>query len=102
MLIGQEGKWHPRSFRAMDVTYEFLKNMTIHLPLFGVICHVITMNQISCCVYASNPFFVVHQCEQPYHQDENVPFFLYILMVGSYVSESYVHRTVLFRAMYFL
>nr|CAB3482447.1 unnamed protein product [Digitaria exilis] len=23
-----EGKWHPRSFRAKDVTYERLKNMT--------------------------------------------------------------------------
>jgi len=32
-----EGKWHPRSFRAKDVTYERLKNMTVRLPLFYVI-----------------------------------------------------------------
>lgn len=32
-----EGKWHPRSFRAKDVTYERLKNMTVCLLLFCVI-----------------------------------------------------------------
>lgn len=24
-----EGKWHPRSYRAADVTYELLKNLTV-------------------------------------------------------------------------
>jgi len=24
-----EGKWHPRSYRAADVTYELLKNITV-------------------------------------------------------------------------
>lgn len=32
-----EGKWHPRSFRAKDVTYELLKNMTVRLTFFWVI-----------------------------------------------------------------
>jgi hypothetical protein len=29
-----EGKWHPRSFRAKDVTYELLKNMTVCVPFW--------------------------------------------------------------------
>jgi hypothetical protein len=28
-----EGKWHPRSYRAADVTYQLLKNITVHLYL---------------------------------------------------------------------
>jgi hypothetical protein len=24
-----EGKWHPKAYRAMDVTYELLKNITV-------------------------------------------------------------------------
>jgi hypothetical protein len=73
-----EGKCHPRSLRAMDVTYEFLKNMTVCLPLFGVILSCDYNESISYCVYAPNPyFFVVHECEQQYHQDEKVHFSLY-------------------------
>ena len=32
-----EGKWHPRSFRAKDVTYERLKNMTVCLSILHII-----------------------------------------------------------------
>jgi len=28
-----EGKWHPRSYRAADVTYQLLKNITVFLYL---------------------------------------------------------------------
>lgn len=28
-----EGKWHPRSYRAADITYELLKNITVHFFL---------------------------------------------------------------------
>jgi hypothetical protein len=56
----------------MDVTFEFLKNMTVCLPLFGVILSCDYNESISYCVYASNPFFVVHQCEKTYHHDEQI------------------------------
>ncbi|GFY80502.1 core-2/I-branching beta-1,6-N-acetylglucosaminyltransferase family protein [Actinidia rufa] len=26
-----EGKWHPKSYRAQDVTYELMKNITVHV-----------------------------------------------------------------------
>jgi len=32
-----EGKWHPRSFRAKDVTYERRKNMTVCLSILHII-----------------------------------------------------------------
>lgn len=28
-----EGKWHPKAYRAKDVTFELLKNITVCLPL---------------------------------------------------------------------
>lgn len=28
-----EGKWHPRAFRAQDITFEFLKNLTVRPPV---------------------------------------------------------------------
>lgn len=39
-----EGKWHPRSYRAVDVKYELLKNITVtilcSLVLLHPICHM--------------------------------------------------------------
>lgn len=28
-----ERKWHPRSFRAVDVSFELLRNMTVRFPM---------------------------------------------------------------------
>ena len=32
-----EGKWHPKSYRAQDVTYELMKNITVRL-CFSLFC----------------------------------------------------------------
>ena len=35
-----EGKWHPKAYRAQDVTYELLKNITVcekNLSLFALV-----------------------------------------------------------------
>jgi hypothetical protein len=35
-----EGKWHPKAYRAQDVTYEILKNITVcekNLSLFALV-----------------------------------------------------------------
>ena len=29
-----EGKWHPKSYRARDVTYELIKNITVFLDSY--------------------------------------------------------------------
>ena len=41
-----EGKWHPRSYRAADITYELLRNITVYafiliLPI-DMICMLYT------------------------------------------------------------
>jgi hypothetical protein len=38
-----EGKWHPRSFRAKDVTYERLKNMTVCVPFLYIMSLLMTI-----------------------------------------------------------
>lgn len=29
-----EGKWHPKSYKAQDVTYELMKNITVRANFF--------------------------------------------------------------------
>ena len=35
-----EGKWHPRSFRAQDITFEFLKNLSVRCTFPNVFVSV--------------------------------------------------------------
>ncbi|KAK9269585.1 hypothetical protein L1049_001361 [Liquidambar formosana] len=35
-----EGKWHPKSYRAQDVTYELLKNITVRFPFIFILFYI--------------------------------------------------------------
>jgi hypothetical protein len=41
-----EGKWNPRSYRAADVTYELLKNITVCLNLSKGKTYIPTCSQL--------------------------------------------------------
>ena len=60
-----EGKWHPRSFRAKDVTYERLKNMTVCLSILHII---LTWLSWSLLISLTSIFSAVDWCEHPHHQ----------------------------------
>jgi len=53
-----EGKWHPRSYRAADVTYQLLKNITVCLYLaIGKNMFPLALNSL-CFILICLPYFV--------------------------------------------
>jgi hypothetical protein len=40
-----EGKWHPKAYRAKDVTFELLKNISV----MRLCAHLVFIFQVVCC-----------------------------------------------------
>ncbi|KAG9160376.1 hypothetical protein Leryth_008783 [Lithospermum erythrorhizon] len=50
-----EGKWHPKSYKAQDVTYEFMKNITSIMNNFHVTSDKKKVVSISPCLWNGDP-----------------------------------------------